>query len=154
MAEERDRIERGQKADEAESELAQVQSILGRIETLIPKVNTPGTTGRLAGLTTRKFAETAQSDPNINELAALGQGYISVIAKIVQRQSGILSNQDLERAEKSVPQVSDNLEVAQRKFAVLSGILNTARQNLQRLRTGQSGGGAEDFLKRFAPGAR
>jgi hypothetical protein len=136
LEEHRDKLRRGREADEAAAELAQVGTILGKIEALVPKVNTPGTAGRVAGLTIRKAQEFAQSNPDINELAALGQGYISVIAKIVQRQSGILSNQDLDRAEKSIPQPADNLEVAQRKVNLLKDILRTAQANIQRRRTG------------------
>jgi hypothetical protein len=133
----RDLVERGQKMDEAESELRQVGTILGRIEAVVPKVNTPGLLGRAAGLTTRKVQEFAQTNPDVNELAALGEGYVSVIAKIVQRQSGILSNQDLERATKSVPNTSDNLEVANRKVQILKDILGTARQNITAMRGGK-----------------
>jgi hypothetical protein len=137
MLDQRDLVTRGRQADEASAELAQVKTILGKMEEIVPKVNAPGLLGRAAGLTTRKVEEYAQTNPEINRLAAMGEGYISVIAKIVQRQSGILSNQDLTRAEKSVPQVSDRLEVAQNKLKDLRDILNTAEQNIERLRGGK-----------------
>jgi hypothetical protein len=138
----RDVLDRNQKAAEADSELAQVDVILDRISAAVPKVNTSGLGGRVAGLTTRKLAEFAQTNPDINELSSLGNGYVSVIAKIVQRQSGILSNQDLERATLSVPLPSDNLEVAQRKVEVLRSILGTARQNIAKMRSGVPMGGS------------
>ena len=162
MVEERDTAERGREADKSSAEMAQVKAILGKIEALVPKVNTPGVLGRLAGATTRRLEEFAQTNPDINQMAALGEGYISVIAKIVQRQSGVLSDQDLRRAEKSIPLITDSLEVAQRKLTDLKEIVATAEGNLARLRQPRGGMGTaapapatpagpngSDFLRRF-----
>jgi hypothetical protein len=138
LVNERDMAERNQKADSASGELGTVKELISKMEDLVPKVTYSGKLGALGGLVNKAQTYT-QSNPDVNRLASLGEGYLSLIAKIVQRQSGVLSDQDLERAKKSIPLVTDRTEVAANKLADLKDILGTAERNIAQMRGGKSG---------------
>ena len=128
----RDEVERKQKADLMAGDYAGVGEIITQIKDLIPKVNS----SRLAGLTTNQIELFMQSNPDVIKMHALGQSFTSIIAKVVGRNSGILSNQDIADARASVPSIRDSDVGAIAKLESLESIYNKAIANTERIRGG------------------
>ena len=107
-----------------------VEEILGQIEGLMEKVfpEDEGALGRIAGGLQRKAGAVSQADPDAAQLDSLVNGTLAPIIRSLG-EKGALANEDVARARKLMPELTDSGKVAWRKLNSLKKLFEKVKSN-------------------------
>ena len=124
-------------ADKAELDMAATESVLAEVKRLIPATGSKSTPGQVYEKTVGAWlAETGLGDDARIRLSQLAKSTTSLIAKSELRQSGILSNQDINYAMVAQIQVGDKMAIMNDKIRFWENLQARTHARLQAYREG------------------
>ena len=115
---------------ELAGKLVSIETNLNEYEKLLKEV--PG--GRIGG-TLSKGAALLEMNPSARAAAGLENTLAGVIARALNGEVGVLTDQDIARAKTFIPQITDNDEERNLKFRVIRDIIAERKEKMKRPET-------------------
>lgn len=125
-----DQRQRANKADEGINQLSTISAAVEAIEPVMRQVLEPGVLGRLKGGIKTPINQVLQFDPLRTQLESMSAGMIGNIARQINREVGVMTDQDIMRAQRAFGVTgADSLEVGAIKLRALRAFAMAAEQS-------------------------
>lgn len=98
-----------------------------------------GVTERLRGKTAIPMQSWTQTNPALRTYLQDKEAFASMISKGGFMEAGVLTNQDIQRALKSLPNPGDSKEIVNLKWKTLENVLSKARSNFEKKKSQYTG---------------